>query len=50
MLDPWRYSRPGWMGLGQPDRVGDVPAHGRELELDSLMILPTQNIEILFHS
>ena len=25
----------GW-GLGRPDLVGDVPAHGRGLELDGL--------------
>jgi len=31
----WRYSRPGWMGPGQPELVGQ-PAHGRGLELGGL--------------
>ena len=26
---PWRHSRPGWRGPGQPELVGDSPAHGR---------------------
>jgi len=31
---PWRHSRPGWVGPGQPELVGGSPAHGWGLELD----------------
>ena len=29
MPHPWKCSRPGWMGPGQPELVGGSPAHGR---------------------
>jgi len=28
----WRCSRPGWMGSGQPELVGGIPAHGGVVE------------------
>jgi len=33
---PWRCSRAGWMGPGQPELVGGSPAHGTGLVLCGL--------------
>jgi len=39
---PWKCSRPGWMGPGQPDVVVSNPAHGRGVGTGwSLRPLPT---------
>jgi len=36
---PWRCSRPGWMGPGQPELLGDSPPHGTGLGLGRLLDL-----------
>jgi len=45
MPDPWKLSRLGWCGFGQPDLVKGVPAHAGWVELDDLCgSLPSQTI------